>query len=186
MTQNELRYRLSPARIVTLSALSFGVYLYYWFYTTWKQYREQTGEPVYPVWHALAVSVPIYGYFRAHAHMRALEDLMSRGGVRSLISPGRAVLAVIVVSIAMMVASIPPLLAEPSSSAGVTVLLSSAVSAAVCAVLLLRAQESLNRYWDGLGNVSAEGPAIGVGEVILALLGTIQWVLGLVLLLNPP
>ena len=60
-----LRYKLSPKRVVVMSILSFGIYLWYWFYMTWKQYRDHTGERAYPVWHAFGPQ---------RAHLRALSD----------------------------------------------------------------------------------------------------------------
>jgi len=43
-----LRYKLSPKRVVVMSVLSFGIYLWYWFYLTWRQSRDHTGESAYP------------------------------------------------------------------------------------------------------------------------------------------
>ena len=31
-------------------------YLFYWFYLTWRQYRDHTGDTAYPVWHALTLA----------------------------------------------------------------------------------------------------------------------------------
>lgn len=56
---------ISAPRIYALSVVSFGLYLFYRLYRTWEQYRQHTGASVYPVWHALAMPVPIYGWFRA-------------------------------------------------------------------------------------------------------------------------
>ncbi|MSQ40942.1 MAG: hypothetical protein EXR55_04665 [Dehalococcoidia bacterium] len=70
----EMNVLLSPARIILMSVLSQGLYLLYWFYLTWKHYRNHTGRDVYPVWHALTLLVPIYSLFRTHAHVRALKS----------------------------------------------------------------------------------------------------------------
>ena len=50
---------LSQNRILVMAVLSFGLYLLYWFYLTWKQYRDQTSQEAFPVWHALSLLVPI-------------------------------------------------------------------------------------------------------------------------------
>ena len=73
--------RISAPRIFALSVISFGLYLFYWVYRTWEQYRQHTGANVYPVWHALAMLVPIYGWFRFYAHCEAYRDLMEERGV---------------------------------------------------------------------------------------------------------
>ena len=33
-----LAYRISPTRILIMTMLSDGLYLFYWFYITWQQY----------------------------------------------------------------------------------------------------------------------------------------------------
>lgn len=55
-------------RLLLLTFGSYGAYLFYRFYLTWRQYREHTGDAAYPVWQALTLSVPIYGWFRIYAH----------------------------------------------------------------------------------------------------------------------
>ena len=50
----EIPCLISVRRVVLLSALSGGLYLYYWFFITWKHYRDHTGAEAYPAWHALS------------------------------------------------------------------------------------------------------------------------------------
>ena len=71
---------LPPTRILLMAVLSYGLYLFYWFYLTWKQYRDHTGREAFPVWHALTLVVPIYGLFRTHAHVRSFKELMVNSG----------------------------------------------------------------------------------------------------------
>ena len=89
---------MSPTRVLVMSVLSYGLYLVYWFYRTWKQYRDHTGTEAYPVWHALTLFVPIYGLFRTHAHMRCYQELMVKDRVATTISPGGAVVLVLISS----------------------------------------------------------------------------------------
>ena len=86
-----LPYYLSPTRILVMTVLTYGLYLFYWRYLTWKQYRDHTGQEVFPVWHALTLFVPIYNLFRTHAHIRTYKELMVNSGVASTLSPGWAV-----------------------------------------------------------------------------------------------
>jgi len=75
-----------------MSILSWGLYLFYWLYLTWKQYRDHTQEVAFPVWHASAIgTVPVYSLFRIRAHMRVFRELMLQAGQATTISTGRAV-----------------------------------------------------------------------------------------------
>lgn len=90
-----LRNLISTRRIALLTVLSGGLYIFYWFYITWKQYHDhfKADDNAYPVWHALALLVPVYGAFRTHAHMRAYRDAMLGRGVASTIAPWAAAVA---------------------------------------------------------------------------------------------
>jgi len=88
---------IDPVRIIVLSILSFGLYFYYWFYLTWKHYRDYTGTENFPFWHALTLFVPIYFLFRVHAHVRSFKELMVEGGMTSSLRPG-VVVALILLS----------------------------------------------------------------------------------------
>ena len=91
---SRLRTRISMRRILFMTVASYGIYLFYWFYVTWKQYRDNTGERVYPIWHVLSLFVPIYDLFRVYAHMRAIKNLMTGNGLETTISPGIATIVV--------------------------------------------------------------------------------------------
>ena len=91
-----LLYRLSTRRVILMSFLSWGLYLVYWSYLTWQQYRDHTKSEAYPVWHALSLAVPIYGYFRMHAHVRSFKELMTSAGLTNTLAPGTAVFALVV------------------------------------------------------------------------------------------
>ncbi len=169
-----LRCKLSRKRVVVMSILSFGIYLWYWFYLTWGQYRDHTGERAYPVWHALALNVPIYGLFRTHAHMRSFNELMVRVGALATISVGRTVVAVAVVSLLVVVSSALKLGEITSGTAGVLILMY-VTGVAIIAALLTQAQDNLNRYWDRVPNATAEYMRIGAGEWILVILGAAGW-----------
>lgn len=152
--------RLSTARVLFLTVVSSGLYLFYWFYLTWKQLETETRESHYPVWHALTLLVPIYGLFRMHRHISVINELA--GGL----SPGLAVALLIITNILDW---------NTFGSNDWTVLIALSIfSLTLTAVLITSAQSSLNRYWERLGEGIKEAP-IGKGEVIIVILGLIAW-----------
>ena len=82
-----LPYYISVTKIISMTFLSNGLYLFYWFYITWKQYHETTDETVYPVWHALSLIIPIYNLFRIHRHVRTFKTLMSDSNLPNSLNP---------------------------------------------------------------------------------------------------
>lgn len=179
-----LPYYLSPTRILVMAVLSFGLYLLYWFYLTWKQYRDHTGREAFPVWHALTLLVPIYGLFRTHAHVRSFKELMENSGVANTLSPGWAVglvaLSGVLDAISFNVSGGFFSLEEISQGTSLAVALVDALSITVVAGLLLQLQGNLNRYWGGLthvssGEISLTNARIGVGEIILLVIGLLAW-----------
>ena len=96
--QSTLAYRISPTRILVMTLLSGGLYLFYWFYVTWQQYRDHTGNQVFPMWHALTLTIPGYGLFRTHAHMRSFKELLLDAGVLCTISVGWTVALVLMLN----------------------------------------------------------------------------------------
>ena len=175
---------LPPTRILLMAVLSYGLYLFYWFYLTWKQYRDHTGREAFPVWHALTLVVPIYGLFRTHAQVRSFKELMVNSGVTSTLSPGWAVVLVmlsgVLDGISFNVSGGFFSLQEISQGTALAVTLLAALSIAVVAGLLLQLQGNLNRYWGGLpqvtsGETSLMKARIGVGEIILLVIGVLAW-----------
>ena len=184
-----LNYYLSPTRILLMSVLSFGLYLLYWFYLTWKHYRDRTDTEVYPIWHALTLIVPFYNLFRTHAHMRTYKELMNNAGVPTTINPEWAVL---LVAISWLLDIITNFLLggfdfskEISLQAALLAALLSIVSIALVAGLLLQVQGNLNRYWSSITNARVASVEMGVVEVILAVIGVLLWIITLIVLLSP-
>ena len=173
-----MRYRISLIRLAIMTVLSFGTYPFYWFYLTWKQYRNHTGElVVYPVWHALALLVPIYNLFRAYRRTQALNEMMLYLRAPTSIRPRQIVFVVFLFTMFVVwkfVESWPGILeiTFQERTADVTI---SVLWLAVTIILLAGPQRNLNRYWTSLPNASAKGARIGVGEVVLALAGSVVW-----------
>jgi len=89
-------------RTVALSVATFGLYCYYWFWATWRELKQETGdEGMKPLGHVLSLFVPIYQLFRIHAHFRTIRNLVvERSGTQSLglllWSPGIALILVLI------------------------------------------------------------------------------------------
>ena len=189
-----LPYYLSPTRILVMTVLTYGLYLFYWRYLTWKQYRDHTGQEVFPVWHALTLFVPIYNLFRTHAHIRTYKELMVNSGVASTLSPGWAVglvaISVVLDGVSFNVSGgfFGP--QEISQGTALAVALLDGLSIAVVAGLLLQVQGNLNRYWASMPEVMSGGipfssARIGVGEIILLVVGLLAWFNTLMQLFSP-
>lgn len=177
----ELPYYISLKRIILMTVLTWGMYLFYWFYLTWKQYRDHTGNEAYPVWHALALTVNIYAFFRAHAHARTFRALMWDAGMSSSIRPGWTwVLLLISIMIffpysMVMINSPYPL----SPGRFIAFLVIYPIAVAQHTILLGHIQSNLNRYWRSLPNVQVTNARIGVGEVIFGVVGGLFWLITL-------
>ena len=169
------RYRISPNRIVVMSILSWSFYLFYWMYLTWKHYRDHTREVAYPVWHAMAVGVPIYGYFRAHAHARSFKELMTDAGVETTINPGRVVFWVVVYSGLAFIENQSLFSSEISQGAAFVITMIDIISVVIVIGILQHLQRNLNQYWDSVAGSPVANARIGVGEVIIAVLGVLAW-----------
>lgn len=176
----QLPYRISLNRVLFMTVLSFGLYLFYWSYLTWKQYRAQTGHEAYPVWHALTLLVPIYQFFRFHFHVRSFEELMLTSGHTIYISAGTAVALLVITTILGWVSGfIGGFDTEVTLDEAVVVAVLSLISIGLLSVMLLALQDNLNRHWDRLSsenpNITLLSARIGIGEVVFAIIGVIAW-----------
>ena len=157
-----------------MSVLSYGLYLFYWLYLTWKHYRDHARDEAYPVWHALTLFVPIYGLFRTHAHARVFKELMTGRGMATTIAPGWAVGAVMISS-ALDWNSFRVSLGPITQSAAIGIAVLDGISIAIVAWLLMHLQNNLNEYWTEVSSRRFLDARIGVGEVIFPVLGVLIW-----------
>ena len=175
----QLPYYISLQRVLLMTALSYGLYLFYWFYITWKQFRDHTQADAYPVWHALTLLVPFYNLFQIHAHMRSLKALMLNANLSSSISPGWAVLLVLVSgvleSISFQIGGGYTEFATLTQGMAILVAFLEIIAIALVSGLLFHVQGNLNRYWDGLTNGGVTSARIGVGEVTFGIIGALLW-----------
>jgi len=162
---------IDPVRIIVLSILSFGLYFYYWFYLTWKHYRDYTGTENFPFWHALTLFVPIYFLFRVHAHVRSFKELMVEGGMTSSLRPG-VVVALILLSNLLSIISWRFYYDDSLSNAIVLDIIVVLLNTG----LLFWVQTNLNLFWKVTKYIFATNAHIGVGEVIFVLVGILAWI----------
>jgi hypothetical protein len=175
-----LPYAISFRRVLLMSVLTNGLYLFYWFYLTWKQYRDHTRTEAFPIWHALTLTVPVYNLFRAHAHMRTFRDLMRDAGLVSTIS---AKWAVVLVMVSGVLDGVSFRLAggfgdggDMTQQTAVAIAFLTVISISVVAGLLLHVQGNLNIYWSKVANAQLVNARIGVSEVVFGLIGGAFWV----------
>jgi len=170
-----LPFRISLTRVLFMSVLTSGAYLLYWSYLTWKQFRDHTNAMVYPVWHALSLLVPIYGWFRFYAHMRSFNELMVRKGLPNAIQAGGTLLLFVIVGVIDGKAGRATFFGDNTQETALLILKLNVMSMIITTLLLLYAQGKLNSYWSSLANVKLKDARIGIGEVIFAILGLLFW-----------
>ena len=173
-------YSISLSRVLFMTILSFGLYFFYWSYLTWKQYQEQTDHEAYPVWHALALLVPIYQFFRFHFHVRSFEELLLKSGHTSYLGAGAAVALLVVITILGWISGFTGGFdTKVTLGKAVIVAVLSIISLGFVSVMLLALQDNLNRHWDRLSsdnpNITFLSARIGIGEVIFAIIGVLAW-----------
>ena len=134
--------RQRPSWLVALLTLfTFGLYLVFWFGASWSEIKRERHDPsMRPFWHALTLFVPVYGLYRMHAHFQVLNALRFGRSMREIISPGMAVLFLIVFDVISSASTRP----QPSGGAKMTLDLICAVSAMAITTF---GQLGLNGYW---------------------------------------
>lgn len=171
-----MRCLLQVQRVTLLTLLSGGVYIFWWFYITWKHYRDHTRETAYPVWHALTLIVPFYNLFRMHAHTRTYLELMHKYQVPSSLSPLRTTVIYGILTFLANIGLRQVLFGEISENLAIAMLVGLIVSTLMASWLLTSMQRNFNRYWQSaLFEKSPSYARIGIGEVVLTLVGIYAW-----------
>ena len=190
LSQRVLAHRISLGRVLLMVILSGGLYQYYWFYLTWAQYRDHTKAEVFPVWHALCLLVPVYGLFRVYAHIQAFKQLMDNEGVENTLSPGWAVAAILSAQLLGVVSVFITggLGSEPeiSRSTIFTQVVFLIMTLIIMLSLLLHVQGNINHYWSSQPGATLLNARTGAGELTLAALGVLVWVLTIMAIVSPP
>jgi hypothetical protein len=160
---------------------SHGIYFVYWLFVTWKHYREYTHTPVFPVWHALTQFVPVYSLFRIHTHWRTFRGLANKAGQPTSLAPMLPVAVGLAQYAVGIGSSIGPLLdffrnphIEMEIPRAATIARLALLAASTG--LVLHAQININRLWKGVGGASVTDAPIGAGEVLISVLGALNWI----------
>lgn len=181
-----LPYYIPPNRVVLLTALSAGLYIFYWMYVTWRHYREHTGEVAYPIFHALALLVPVYNLFRLHAHLRVYQEMMEARGVPTTLNPLRAVLIYLGVFLLGMVSFVMPVEETITAAQQAAYVVINVGQAALVAWILWQAQHNLNRFWQHRLGMRLGWKTLSPMEVIVVALGLVSgWGMLAVILIDP-
>ena len=181
-------YHISLARIVILSALSYGIYWLYWMYRTWRQYRDHTGHEAYPVWHALTLLVPVYGLFRLHHHARAYRTLMEEREMRSSIETTPIIILAALAGVVAAINLSPGLAFTGLSHLGLALAvdISTWFGVALAVVVMCWMQSNINRYWAEFESGPPPPARFGRGEKIVTILGVLVWILNIAGYAIPP
>lgn len=179
-------YYIPPGRIVALTVLSSGLYIFYWMFATWRQYREHTGETAFPVMHALSLLVPIYQFFRLHAHMRVYQELMEQRGVPTTLSPARIVLIYFGVVMLGMVSFILPAEEPLTTSQQAAYVAINVGQVTLLSWILWHAQTNINRFWQHRLGIRLGWMPLSFAEIAVVAVGLILgWGMLVIILIDP-
>lgn len=179
-------YYIPPGRIVALTVLSSGLYIFYWMYVTWRQYREHTGDLAYPIFHALSLLVPIYQFFRLHAHMRVYQELMEQRGVPTTLSPARIVLIYFGVVLLGMVSFILPAEEPLTTSQQAAYVAINVGQVTLLSWILWHAQTNINRFWQHRLGIRLGWMPLSFTELAVVAVGLILgWGMLAIILIDP-
>ncbi len=179
-------YYIPPGRIIALTVLSSGLYVFYWMFATWRQYREHTGQIAFPVMHALSLLVPIYQFFRLHAHMRVYQELMEQRGVPTTLSPARIVLIYFGVVLLGMVSFILPAEGPLTTSQQAAYIAINVGQVTLLSWILWHAQTNINRFWQHRLGIRLGWMPLSFAEIAVVAVGLILgWGMLAIILIDP-
>ena len=131
--------------VAVLSLVTAGVYTPIWMGLTWAEMKSEIPDDrMQPVWHGLTVFVPVYSYFRIHAHYRTINELLARAGAAETVNPGGAVLGFLVGNVGVVIGR--------SASGGLLTAILLVTALAIVATSTVQGQAGLNAYWRAAAN----------------------------------
>jgi len=152
--------------------LSLGIYLPIWLGFTWAELRRETGDQrMQPLWHALSLFVPGYGYWQVYRHFALIASGLERVGVKNLVDPFSATIGVVLWSVTFLHYSAEPIFValdmfELLAAAGVVVY----------------GQRALNEYWRARPGPEVAQRVLPTDWVAIALAGAyfLSWIVAYV------
>jgi hypothetical protein len=157
------------------------LYSLYWIYTTWRELKDERRDAnMHPVWHALAMVVPVLGWVLFYRHIQMIRGCAASYRLKTSLRPGIAVaIWILAVLIGWGPVSLTPvgngnfeLFVGPS--VGFEFGVKGIGAAVLIAAVLVWAQANLNRVWQALPD---PGPwsRIHPAEWIVLALGVLIW-----------
>ena len=167
---------LPLGRLLALAIISWGLYLAFWLYISWKHLAVETDEPHYPLWHTLAILfVPVYGLFRFHRHIAIIKSLAKTNDIDTTLEPLPAVIMFLLAGILQFLG-----LREDSVQPWLILTLFALI---LTTAPMIWAQSPLNSYWYQ-SRTAITSPSVSVWEMILVGIGIVSWI-GLIIPASP-
>ena len=165
-------------RVALLVAATYGFYLFYWYYLTWRQYRDHTGERAYPICHTITLLIPIYAWFRMYHHGQVCQRLERQAG--DGIDTVIPILPVLLFLFSAGVINIVDLFLDADWPLPPGRLFAAWLLAlgyiALHYFLIRHLQQALNHYWRSIEPPGlAPKTGLAVMEIILMLPGALGW-----------
>ena len=86
-------YVVAPGKFLTLTVLTLGLYLVYWFYRQWRMIKERDESNIWPVPRGL-----FYVFF-THSLYSDINERLEQDGVRFQWSPGISATLVVILTV---------------------------------------------------------------------------------------
>jgi hypothetical protein len=142
--------------------LSLSVYLPLWLGFTWSEMKRERGdERMRPLWHALSLFVPGYGYWQVYRHFRTIDSLASKVHACPGADALSATLGIVVWSLTFLHYSTEPIF---------TVL--NVIELGAATVVVVYGQRVLNAYWATRPGPAVEGRVLQTDWLALAIAAT--------------
>jgi hypothetical protein len=125
--------------VAALVWATLGIYPIIWAGINWSELRrERQDDRMYPVWHSIAVLVPIYGLFRFHANFRVINEQLEQTRSSHRVQP---LIAVLTFFFGSVVAALPY---DAITHGFVNIV----AGLAAMSWAIYHGQTGMNAYWD--------------------------------------
>ena len=161
-TQNPPAYRIPTIGVFALMVISCGLYLFIWFYQTWAQYRDHTGEEAHPLGHTLSLLIPIYSFYKFGQHCFAFKNLADSKGARNNMNM-QAIFVIFMSSVLTgIIARTIPMPVDTPLLIPVALL----APTPIAAIPICWTQFNINRYWTHISKETIRTAKFGIPETL--------------------